>query len=471
MCLSAFAGLHGITAARVRRLAISSSESFCPPTDRRGKHTKHKKIPESIRKNIDEHIRSFPVMKSHYSRGRHSKRRMYLSPLLSVAEMHNLYIQKYENSAEKPTVTYSYYLKYFNENFNMTFGYPKTDTCGTCDALNTQIGSAQDTQKVSLQAQKEDHLRRAENFYSSLRTNTQLAKLNSHIATVTFDFQQNLPLPHIPVGEVFYLHQLWMYVFGVHECGANQAVMYCWPEFIAAKGSSEVISCLDNFLSSLPEEVTTVYLYSDGCPGQNKNVTVMQYLFTLIRIGRFKLIQHHFPVRGHSFLPNDRDFGRTETKKRRNERIYTPEQWYEVIKSARRRKPFTVTPVSQGIVKDYVTHLAPFFKKSVRSGKQPLGIQKARVLEYADTHPSQVWVKYGGEDEQWVKFELEKKGAAPTLPSEPKYTNPLPVKPTKVADVRKLVNKYVPTQYRSFYDAMYGDDEVSSETDESEYND
>ena len=255
-------------------------------------------------------------MKSHYSRAKHNKRRKYLSPLLNVAEMHDLYLKKYEPDAAKPIVSYSYYLKYFNENFNMSFGYPRADTCGTCDALNIEIEAAGSAQKVSLQSQKEDHLRQAENFYASLRTNTHLAKLNAHIATVTFDFQQNLPLPHIPVGEVFYMRQLWLYVFGVHECGSNRAVMYSWPEFIAGKGSNEVVSCLDNFFCSLPKEVTSLYLYSDGCPGQNKNSTVMQYFFTLVCTGRYKLIQHYFPVRGHSFLPNDRDFGRTEAKKK-----------------------------------------------------------------------------------------------------------------------------------------------------------
>jgi hypothetical protein len=67
-CLTAFAGLHGITQARVCRLAVSSLESVCPPLDSRGKHSRHVKVPESIRKQIDEHIRSFPVMKWHTTR-------------------------------------------------------------------------------------------------------------------------------------------------------------------------------------------------------------------------------------------------------------------------------------------------------------------------------------------------------------------------------------------------------------------
>ena len=98
-----------------------------------------------------------------------------------------------------------------------------------------QLELANDSQKALLCRQKEDHLRRAENFYSSLRSNTSLAKENPHIKAITFDFQQNLPLLHIPVGEVFYMRQMWLHVFGIHDCTSNQATMNCWPEFVAER--------------------------------------------------------------------------------------------------------------------------------------------------------------------------------------------------------------------------------------------
>ena len=126
-------------------------------------------------------------MKSHYSRSYQNQCCKYLSPFLTVAEMYGLYVQKHEVDAEDPVVSYNFYLKYFNENFNLSFGYPKTDTCGTCDSLQIQLGSADESQKIPLQIQK-DHLRRAENFYSSLRTNTELSKRNEQIRTITFDF-------------------------------------------------------------------------------------------------------------------------------------------------------------------------------------------------------------------------------------------------------------------------------------------
>ena len=89
------------------------------------------------------------------------------------------------------------------EEFNLHFGYPNSDTCATCERFRIQLNSPSLTEgcqeKIDLPQGREDHLRSAEGFYSSLRLNTELAKKNDHISTISFDFQQNLPLPHLPV--------------------------------------------------------------------------------------------------------------------------------------------------------------------------------------------------------------------------------------------------------------------------------
>ena len=124
------------------------------------------------------------------------------------------------------------------------------------------------------------HLRKAQQFYTELRTSTQMAKDNENIASIAFDFEQNFPLPHIPAGEIFYLHQIWLHVFGIHDCGENNAAMYCWPETVARKGSNEV-SCLHHYLNGLNPGIERLNLFSDSCGGQNKNSTVIQYLCIL----------------------------------------------------------------------------------------------------------------------------------------------------------------------------------------------
>ena len=114
--------------------------------------------------------------------------------------------------------------------------------------------------------------------WEELRTSTAVCVLilSYRSEMSIFDFQQNLPLPHIPVGEVFYKYQLWLYMFGIHDCVQLWIVgLSSYPK----KGNDKVISHLDMYLSKLPDRVTALYLYSDGCPGKNENIYLVRYLF------------------------------------------------------------------------------------------------------------------------------------------------------------------------------------------------
>lgn len=139
----------------------------------------------------------------------------------------------------------------------------------------------------------------------------------------------------------------------IQSCGDNDVVMYCWPEIVGKRGSDEVISCLHDYLSKLPPGVMTLRLYSDGCGGRNKNINVLRYLFTLVAVGKFKHIRHTFPVWGHSFLPTDRDFGRTELAKHKHERVYTTQQWMDITEKAR---PFKTISPDQSMFLEYANH-------------------------------------------------------------------------------------------------------------------
>jgi hypothetical protein len=48
---------------------------------------------------------------------------------------------------------------------------------------------------------------------------------------------------------------------------------------------------------------------SDNSPGRNRNHTVVKFLAKLAANGRFNKIFQYFVVKGHSFLPCDKDFG------------------------------------------------------------------------------------------------------------------------------------------------------------------
>ena len=73
------------------------------------------------------------------------------------------------------------------------------------------------------------------------------------------------------------------------------------------------------------------------------------------------------------------------------------------------------------------------------------------------------------EDEEWSKFSLLKARSVTSLPppSSVKYDREIPVKANKVADIQKIVQKYVPSEFQSFYNNIFSGDD-SSETDESD---
>ena len=50
---------------------------------------------------------------------------------------------------------------------------------------------------------------------------------------------------------------------------------------------------------------------------------------------------------GHSYLPNDRDFGGIQTARRKTTAIYVPDDWCSLVKNAIRVNPFVVTQMTQ----------------------------------------------------------------------------------------------------------------------------
>lgn len=57
-------------------------------------------------------------------------------------------------------------------------------------------------------------------------------------------------------------------------------------------------------------------------------------LLSLIMNKKFENIIHYFTMRGHIFLPCDRDFGVLKRKLRRHDRLYAPHQISSVMQQA-----------------------------------------------------------------------------------------------------------------------------------------
>lgn len=190
VCQKAFCGVHAFGPKRLRILRdkIASAGEGGIIWDKRGKHDNHQRVSDEVRNLIREHIRSFPARSSHYSRSDNPDR-VYLSPELSIARLYRDFLEKHDQDyvmkeAEnreriinhqpveklpKPLATEHFYHDIFVTEFNIYFGYPRSDTCDTCDSLLTKIEDAQakGEETEGLQQELEAHTTFAQKGYQT----------------------------------------------------------------------------------------------------------------------------------------------------------------------------------------------------------------------------------------------------------------------------------------------------------------
>jgi hypothetical protein len=77
--------------------------------------------------------------------------------------------------------------------------------------------------KSNTKSKKNNFTLREWDFYTDLSKKSDVTHENKEIETITFDFQQNLPLPLLPSGDVSYNCQLWIYSFCIYETSSKSS--------------------------------------------------------------------------------------------------------------------------------------------------------------------------------------------------------------------------------------------------------
>ena len=332
VCKKTFCSVYGVSPDRCLRIAQYYAEHGVMRPETRGGARVAEGAAEK-REAIVDHIGSFMCRASHYAR-RGSPGRKYLPSDLSVAHMHQLF----EDQRHLDT-SYSLYYNVFRTKFNLGFGHPAKDTCSTCATHNQRV---QDDSIPLAERQLEAasfllHRRRARTFYDRMN------ECPESSITVCFDMMENLALPKSPIGQTYYSRQLYKYVFGVvvhHGKDSHQSkedvFIFTWCEHENRKDSNMIASalnfCFRDRIRGRLLDATNLRLFSDSCYGQNKNLNMLAMLCTLRRTAYPNMIiDYTFPVRGHSFLPADRVFGRIEQDLRKKDTILLPDEYDAVL--------------------------------------------------------------------------------------------------------------------------------------------
>ncbi|RUS70483.1 hypothetical protein EGW08_021756 [Elysia chlorotica] len=330
VCKQTFMGIFGVSKDRLTRISSYYVEHGEPRPERRGGNRQANKK-EEMRNAIKEHVSQFMCRASHYGRKDQAGRK-YLPSDLSVAQMHRLFQEQ-----RSLQTSYALYYSVFKYDFNLGFGHPATDVCSTCVSLKNRFRNLNvpQAEKAIAAAEFFVHRRRARAFYDLLND------VNNASVTVCFDIMENLVLPKSPIGQTYYSRQLYMYVMGIvrhhgkaSSQGKDDVSLYVWCEWDNRKDSNMVASALHHFLTTKMVEPLLTFpslrLFSDACPGQNRNSTMLGMLFALSKKINVP-ISHHFPVRGHSFLPADRVFGRIDQQLKQKATVMLPQDYYSVL--------------------------------------------------------------------------------------------------------------------------------------------
>ncbi|KAK4876478.1 hypothetical protein RN001_012900 [Aquatica leii] len=217
----------------------------------------------------------------------------------------------------------------------------------------------------------------------------ELACQSSTLCTAVFDLQQVLPVSKSNVGLAYYKLKLSTYNFKIFKLATKDCQCYMWYECIAKKGSSEI---------------------GNNCAGQNRN----KYLFALYSY----LSQKHSAKIRHTFV----EPGNTQTegdcvhsvieKASRHIPVYTPEQCYSVVRTAKRKKPYyTVYELSQKDVYDLKglqAKIAINFDKDDSNDK--FLISKFKMVEFNPDSPNFLFFKMNYADNNFKKVNLIRRG-------------------------------------------------------------
>ena len=225
-------------------------------------------------------------------------------------------------------------------------------------------------------------------------------------------------------------------------------------------------------------------LYSDSCGGQNRNINIVVLWLYIVASSDFsyEVIDHKFMVSGHSYLPNDRDFGSIEIAKRQTQYVYVPADWRSLIFNARKKNPFIVREMKT----EHFLAIKNLMKYIVNRKKNTDG-EKVNWLQFIWIRvekSSPLMYKYRlthNELEPWKQVDLKPRqrgrpaniGVASMLTL---YQSSCPINKKKLNDLMELL-KFIPPVYHTFYHNLkestatgHNDEQVDYQEDDDEEN-
>nr|CAI5829041.1 unnamed protein product [Callosobruchus analis] len=435
VCRETYLKTYQISTKRINT-ALQKKRNF-QVKDERGKSGGKRTIDEETINKIVDHIKKFPTYVSHYSRSETEAK--FLPYDLTERKMYELYIE--ENN---PKVSFQFFKNIFYTNFNLRRKPPIKDTCN----------------KRVLNDERDHHLQSAQLARNQMKRDLKEANTNPLLETLTYDMEKVLGLPKLPTNIVYYKRQLNIYNEGIHSGSNNTPYCFLWREGVAGRGAQEVGSCLKKFIVvHLKKGVENLTLWSDSCGGQNRNIKIVLMLkAVLMDHPTLKTIYLKYLESGHSFLPNDTDFGQIERALKNQVRLYTLEDFVSVIQNCKKQNKFVINLMEPGDFYSTGNLEKQISNRKCSIDKEKVSWLRTKIIKLEKSAPNSVFLceSHSPTESNFKEIDISKpaRGKKRTAIDPQKleilYPNGKAVSKQKWDDIKSLL-KFVPKDAFEFY--------------------
>jgi len=292
------------------------------------------------------------------------------------------------------------------------------------------------------------HLKRKLQSRQHKNIDKQETLINSTMKCICFDLEQVLPSPCSNVSTLFYKRKLSCYNLTVYDMATKDATLYMWHEAIAGRGSNEIASCVFDYLKSLPSNVTDVIMYSDTCGGQNRNINFSTMcLYATAKCRNLMTVHHKYMESGHSHMEVDSVHSMVERTKKSGP-IYSPVQWYQAARLARKSKPYVVKEL----------HTSDFYNFSKNTNGDVVPWLKLKYMCYTKERPDLVLYKTDLDKPEFHTLVVSQtRGKAKDVSQcilRPLFAcaDPPKISMAKYKDLQDLCKSYcIPKEHHAFY--------------------
>lgn len=424
--------------------------------EKRGKHGKQRKLEESIKNSVRQHIESIKRIESHYLRAQTT--REFVDGSLNLATLYRMYQKKCEFE-NVPVAKKCIYEQIFNTEYNIGFFVPKKDQCAICESFKNTSNIQEEALTKYKEHQSEKELSRI-----IKSQDVDEARKNPSILVACYDLQAVLPTPCGEVSSFYYRSRLNTFNFTIYDISNKSGNCYLWHEGVGLRGANELGSCILQFLKSECQGKEVIF-YSDNCCGQNKNKYIAAMYLYAVQVYDIPSITHKFLITGHTQNEGDSMHSCIEKEKKRALRsgpIYVPSQWVPIVKLAKKTgKPYQVNELSTSDFKDLKTLTAEIGNNfNVDTTGNKLVWNDLRVLraEKLEDRVLMFKTKYDQTDFQKICVVKNKRGR-PCETSQIELHNAYPTPPKlssqKKSDLLALCSsKAIPEVHHTFYSSL-----------------